>query len=144
MPIQEKPGQDPEYPLAEKHADSLRTPSGKPFGEISLEAVLDDQVEMADLRVSSQALELQARIAERAGRRQLAENFRRAAEMAAMPEERILQVYEALRPGRSSPEALRALAEELERNYHAARCARLIREAAEAYSPKPLCSDQHR
>jgi propanediol dehydratase small subunit len=140
MPIPEEDRQTPEYPLAEKHADSLRAPSGKPFGEISLEAVLDGRVAMADLRVTSQALEWQAQIAEGAGRRQLAENFRRAAEMVAMPEERILQVYEALRPGRSSPEALWALAEELERNYHAARCARLIREAAEAYSRKPTSS----
>jgi propanediol dehydratase small subunit len=144
MPIQEKANQNPEYPLAEKHADSLRTPSGKPFSEISLEAVLHDRVAMADFRVTSQALEWQAQIAERVGRRQLAENFRRAAELVAMPEERILEIYEALRPGRLAPEALGALAEELERDYQAIRCARLIREAAEAYARKPASSDGHR
>ena len=144
MPMQHRPDQDPEYPLAEKHANSLRTPSGKPFSEISLEAVLNGRVKMADLRVTSQALEWQAQIAERAGRRQLAENFRRAAEMVAVPEDRILQVYEALRPGRLSPEGLRALAEELERDYQATRCARMIRDAAEAYAHKPVSSDQHR
>ncbi len=144
MPMQDKPGQDPDYPLAEKHADSLRTPSGKPFDEVSLKAVLDGRTEMADLRVTSQALEWQAQIAERAGRRQLAENFRRAAELAAVPEVRILEIYEALRPGRLSPEGLRALAVELERDYQATRCARMIREAAEAYAHKPVSSDQHR
>jgi propanediol dehydratase small subunit len=141
MPIQEKPNQNPEYPLAEKHADLLSTPSGKPFSEISLGAVLHDRVEMADLRVTSQALEWQAQIAERAGRRQLAENFRRAAELVDVPEERILQIYEALRPGRSSSDALLALAKEVEKDYQASRCARLIREAAEAYARKPAASD---
>ncbi|MBZ5542905.1 MAG: diol dehydratase small subunit [Acidobacteriia bacterium] len=144
MPTPEKDPQAPEYPLAEKHADQLRTPSGKSFGEISLEGVLQGRVEMADLRVTSQALEWQAQIAERAGRRQLAENFRRAAELVDVPEERILQIYEALRPGRSSSDALFALAEELEKDYQASRCARLLREAAEAYARRPISSDQHR
>jgi propanediol dehydratase small subunit len=62
----------------------------------------------------------------------------------AVPEVRILEIYEALRPGRSSSAALLALAEELERNHQAARCARMIREAAETYARKVTPSDQHR
>lgn len=142
MPTLQNDRQIPGYPLAEKHAEWLRTPSGKSFREISLEAVLRDQVGMSDLRVTSQALEWQAQIAERAGRRQLAENFRRAAELVYVPEDRILQIYEALRPGRSSPDGLLALAEGLEKDFHASRCARLIREAADASGRKPTSAGQ--
>jgi len=118
------------YPLAEKRPEQLKTPAGLSFTEITLEAVLEGRIGMGDLRVTAEALEWQAQIAEGAGRRQLAENFRRAAELVNVPEERILQIYDALRPGRSDAAGLRVLAGELEREYQAVRCAKLIREAA--------------
>jgi propanediol dehydratase small subunit len=127
-------GADPEYPLSEKRASKLKTPSGIPFREMTLEAVLDGSIRMEDLRVTSEALEGQAKIAERCRRRQLAENFRRAAELVNVPEDRILETYNALRPGRSDSAGLAALADDLESNFHARRCAQLIREAAEAYA----------
>lgn len=120
----------PEYPLSEKMPDRLRTPSGLRFEEVTLEAVMAGRVTMADLRVTAEALELQAKVAEQAGRPQLAENLRRAAELVAVPEERILEIYNALRPGRASREELLRLADELEAEYQARRCAALIREAA--------------
>jgi len=120
-----------EYPLAEKRPESLKTPTGLPFTEVTLEAVMDGRVTMADLRVTPEALERQAQVAEECGRRQLAENLRRAAELAAVPEETILEIYNALRPGRSDAAQLNDLAEQLERQYGAVRCAGLIREAAE-------------
>ena len=82
--------------------------------------------------MTREALELQAQVAEDAGRRQLAGNLRRAAELVDVPEERILEVYNALRPGRATRDGLLALAAELESRYRAPRCAALIREAAEA------------
>ena len=88
---------------------------------------------MSDLRIAPETLELQAQIAESAGRRQLAENLRRAAELVRVPETRILEVYQALRPGRSTPSQLERLAGELESEYRARRCARFLREAAQAY-----------
>jgi propanediol dehydratase small subunit len=121
------------YPLAQKQREQLKTPSGLPFQEITLEAVLGGGIKMSDLRVTSEALELQAQLAEAAGRPQLAENLRRAGELAGIPEETILVVYNALRPGRASREQLLNLAESLEREYRASRCAQLLREAAEAY-----------
>jgi len=127
-------GADPDYPLSEKRSKKLKTPSGLPFRDITLEAVLEGRITMEDLRVTAEALEGQARIAERARRRQLAENFRRAAELVNIPEERILEIYNALRPGRSEAAGLLALAEDLERNFRARRCANLLREAAEAYA----------
>lgn len=122
----------PEYPLAEKMPGRLKTPSGLAFEQITLDAVLSGQITMEDLRVTSDALELQAQVAAAADRPQLAENLRRAAELVAVPEERILEIYNALRPGRATPAALLALAADLEARYHARRCAALLREAAEA------------
>jgi propanediol dehydratase small subunit len=85
---------------------------------------------MDDLRVTAEALEFQAQVAEAAGRRQLADNLRRAAELAPVPEENILRVYNALRPGRATPAELEAIAARLEREWGAVRCAALVREAA--------------
>ena len=47
-----------------------------------------------------------------------------------VPEERILEIYNALRPGRADPRALFELADDIEQRYHAKRCAALVREAA--------------
>ena len=80
------------------------------FQDITLEAVLAGKVGMEDLRVTSEALEMQAQVAEAVGRPQLAENLRRAAELVNVPEERILEIYNALRPGRTDPRALFELA----------------------------------
>jgi len=120
----------PDYPLAEKAPERLKTPSGLAFQDITLEAVLVGEVEMRDLRVTSEALELQAQVADGAGRPQLAENLRRAAELVDVPEDRILEVYRALRPGRGSRQALFELADDLENRWQAKRCAALVREAA--------------
>jgi propanediol dehydratase small subunit len=120
----------PEYPLIEESPEELRTPTGRPLAEITLDAVLAGEVGMEDLSVSSDALELQAQIAAEANRPQLAENLRRAAELVNVPEEKILEVYTALRPGRATPARLLAIADELEREYNTPLCAAFIREAA--------------
>jgi propanediol dehydratase small subunit len=120
----------PDYPLSEKSPELLRTPSGLKFADITLDAVLDGTIGMEDLRVTAEALELQAQVAEAAARPQLAENLRRAAELVAVPEETILEVYRALRPGRADRQSLNALADRLTSEYGAVRCAALVREAA--------------
>lgn len=119
-----------DYPLSEKTPEQLRTPSGLRFDEVTLDAVLKGRVGMEDLRVTAEALELQARVAEEADRPQLAENLRRAAELVDVPEDRMLAVYNALRPGRATTAELERLADEMESRYGARRCAALIREAA--------------
>lgn len=120
-----------EYPLSEKNPERLKTPSGIAFEDITLDAVLDGKVEMEDLRVTREALELQAQVAETAGRSQLAANLRRASELVGVPEDVILHIYQALRPGRGDRQALLALADDLERRYGATLCAALVREAGE-------------
>jgi len=122
-----------DYPLSERQPDRLKTPSGLPFTAINLDAVLAEKIQMKDLRVTSEALEWQAEIADDAGRHQLAENLRRASELARVPEDKILQIYQMLRPGRASEEALMLAAEELETKFQASRCGRFVREAARAY-----------
>jgi propanediol dehydratase small subunit len=122
-----------DYPLSERQPERLKTPSGLPFTEIDLEAVLAGKIQMTDLRVTSEALEWQAEIADAAGRHPLAENLRRASELARVPEDKILQIYQMLRPGRASEEVLMKAAEELESHFQAFRCARFVREAARAY-----------
>jgi propanediol dehydratase small subunit len=120
----------PDYPLSEKTPELLRTPSGRRFDEITLDAVMAGTVGMEDLRVTAEALELQAQVADAARRPQLAENLRRAAELVAVPEATILEIYRALRPGRAGKQELLALADRLVETYGARRCAALLREAA--------------
>jgi propanediol dehydratase small subunit len=120
----------PEYPLSERIPEKLRTPTGLAFNDISLDAVLEGKVSMEDLRVTAEALELQAQVAEQVERRQLAENLRRAAELVNVPEHEILEIYAALRPGRATAADLHRTADRMESRYGARLCAALIREAA--------------
>ncbi len=120
------------YPLAEHHPERLRTPSGLGFEDLTVDALLEGRASMDDLRVSAEALCMQAEIARAAGRRQLAENLERAAELTRVPEDEILRIYDALRPGRSTRARLEELAAMLERRYQAFRTAALVREAADA------------
>ncbi len=120
----------PDYPLSENLPDQLKTPSGLPFSEITLETVLSGRISIDDLRVTTEALEWQAQVAEREGRRQLADNLRRAAELVHVPENLILKIYDSLRPARSTRKDLLALADHLEATFQARRCAELLREAA--------------
>lgn len=126
------------YPLAEHAADRLRSRTGIPFERITLDALRAGEIDSDDLTVDRETLLLQAGVAEGAGYRQLAENLRRGAELTDIPNERLLQIYEALRPRRSTYPELTALAEELETTYAAPANARFVRQAAEAYQAGDL------
>jgi propanediol dehydratase small subunit len=120
----------PDYPIAEHAPDLLRSPRGIALKDITLDAVVRGEVTMEDLRITAPALEAQADVAARAGRTQLAENLMRAGELVGVPDDVILGIYNALRPGRSTAAELQRLADILEREYDAHRCALLVREAA--------------
>ena len=49
------------------------------------------------------------------------------------PDDRILEIYKALRPYRSTKQELIAIADDLEQRYQAKICAAFVREAAELY-----------
>ena len=87
-----------DYPLAETRPGSVTGKRGKALSGITLDAVLAGEVTMEDLRITPRALQAQAEIAEDVGRRTLAANFRRAAELVDVPQDFIMEVYELLRP----------------------------------------------
>ena len=76
-------------------------------------------------------------VAETHGNPQLGDNLRRAAELTALPDDEVLAIYEALRPGRSTLAGLEAIASRLEAE-SAPLCAALVREAAEVYDRRGL------
>ena len=83
----------------------LRALSGRAVDELTLEAVRRGEVSLADLRIHPETLERQAEVAAGHANPQLAENLRRAAELTRLPDDEVLAIYEALRPGRSTPGA---------------------------------------
>ena len=117
--------------------DEIRALSGKAVEGLTMEAVRAGEVGVADLRIHPDTLERQAVVAEQHGNPQLAGNLRRAAELTRLPDDEVLAVYEALRPGRSTPAQLTELAASLA-GRGLPRCAALVTEAAEVYARRGL------
>ncbi len=124
------------YPLAENMADQLKTPTGKPFNSLSYEKVISGEITADDMRISPETLEMQAQVAESVHREAFAGNLRRAAELIAVPDDRLLEIYNALRPYRSSKQDLIDIANELDQKYGAKTSAALVREAADVYEQR--------
>ena len=135
-----EPTLDPatDYPLSVHRRDLLFSPNGTSIADITMDAVMSGKVDASDLRITPQTLRLQAQIAEKVGRKQLGANLRRAAEMTAISDERVLQIYNALRPNASSKEELESIADELDTQYGAVLLARLVRDAAEVYERRDV------
>jgi propanediol dehydratase small subunit len=125
-----------DYPLGAKRPDLVKTVNNKSLDDITLENVLNGSITPEDVRVTAETLKLQADVARAAGRGTLANNFERAAELTVVPDERVLQIYNALRPFRSSKEELLDIANELENKYNAVICASFVREAAALYQER--------
>jgi propanediol dehydratase small subunit len=111
--------------------------SGRSIGDVTLDAVRDGDVEPDDVRIHPDTLIAQAGVAESHENPQLAANFRRAAELALLPDDLVLGIYEALRPRRSTFDDLAAIAADLEGRGAPAN-ADLVREAAQAYHARGL------
>ena len=128
-------GLDParDYPLAARRPDLVKTSTGKRVDELTLEQAIKGELKAEELRITPETLELQAQISEKAGRPQLAANLRRAAELTKVSDERVLEMYNALRPYRSTKAELLAIADELEQKYGAKVNAAFVREACEVY-----------
>jgi len=122
-----------DYPLAEKRPELIRTATGKRLEDLTIDNVMNNSITPQDVRITEESLLMQAQIAEACGRLQLAKNFRRAAELTRVPDERILEIYTALRPYRSTKEELLAIADELENKYGARINAAFVLEAAQVY-----------
>ena len=132
-------GFDPvtDYPLGTRRPELVTTPSGLPLDDVTLAAARDGTLTSEDARATAATLSLQAEVARAAGRAQLADGLERAAELTRVPDDELLAVYTALRPGRSSADELERWAARLE-ELGAPLNAAFVREAADAYAARGL------
>ena len=126
-----------DYPLGVRRPDLVTTPAGTPLLEVTLETARAGSLTAAEMRATPETLRRQADVARAAGRSQLAENLERAAELAAVPDDELLEIYTALRPGRSTAGELESWARKLE-TLGAERTAAFVREAAAVYAERQL------
>jgi propanediol dehydratase small subunit len=140
MTNDEKPENlDAIYPVGEKNPDRVRTRNGHPLRDLTLDNLLAGHVSTSDFGITAEGLRLQAAIADRAGRPNLARNLRRGAELVEIPDSVLLDVYELLRPGRAqSADDLRAAANQLRDTYGANETALLLEEAALVYERRGI------
>jgi propanediol dehydratase small subunit len=123
-----------DYPLGSMRPDLVTTPGGIALDDLRLHGA---EVHADELRATPQTLRLQADVAAAAGRSQLADNLRRAAELAPLPDDTILEIYTALRPRRSSAAELESWAERLE-GLGAPLTAAFVRDASRVYARRGL------
>jgi propanediol dehydratase small subunit len=131
-----------DYPLGTKRADLVTTPSGIPLAGVTVEALRAGLISADDMRATAETLRRQAAVALAAGRAQLADNLERAAELASVPGEVILEIYTALRPHRSTATELGEWADRLESSYGAGLTAAFVRQAGSVYSARGLLAPE--
>jgi propanediol dehydratase small subunit len=129
-----------DYPLGARRPDLVSTPSGTPLEGVTLDAVRAGALGAVEMRATPETLRLQSEVALAAGRTQLAENLDRAAELAAVPDELLLEVYTALRPRRATAAELEGWASRLE-GHDAVKTAAFVREAMVVYAERGLLAD---
>lgn len=129
-----------DYPLGTRRPDLVSTPGGMALDDVTLDALRAGTVDADEIRATPATLRLQAEVAHGAGRTQLAANLERAAELASVPDDLLLEIYTALRPRRSTGAELEEWAARLE-GYGATRTAAFVREAASAYADRRLLAD---
>ena len=120
----------------------IHTWSGKTVADLTLDGVAEGKLTLDDFRISPESLILQAQKAEAAGYVELGQNLRRAAELTGLHAKEIFDIYETLRPGRTTKARLMDLADHLERKRGAPLNAALVREAAQAYFRRGIIEDE--
>lgn len=125
-----------DYPIGEKRPELIKSASGKSLDELTLEGVVNGTLEAKDFRITKETLELQAEVAESAGRGFFAVNLRRAGELIPVPDARLLEIYNALRPYRSTKAELYAIGDELINEYGAEVSGNFVKEAADIYEKR--------
>ncbi len=129
-----------DYPLGTRRPELVRTPSGLGLDAVTLPAAREGTLTSADTRATAETLSLQADVARAAGRPQLADGLARASELTVVPDAELLEIYTALRPGRSTGAELEAWAVRLDQ-LGAAETAAFVREAARVYVERGLVVD---
>jgi propanediol dehydratase small subunit len=122
--------------------DPRKAESALRLEDITLDALRDGKVAASDLTIRRQTLLDQAALADSKGYPQLARNFRRAAELTAIPNDVLIETYEKLRPYRATYYQLLALSQEIAARYDAPETGDYIRQAAEAYQAKGLLKSE--
>jgi len=131
-----------DYPLGTRRPDLVATPGGVPLAEVSLDALRAGRLGGEEIRATPETLRMQSEVARAAGRLPLAASLDRAAELATVPDDLLLAVYTALRPGRATAAELESWATLLA-GHGAEETAAFVREAAEAYAERGLLSNGH-
>src|SRR5919106_4063869 len=106
-----------DYPLGTQRPELIRTPGGLPLEDLTLDALRSGGLDAREMRATAETLRLQGEVARAAGRPQLAANLERAAELSAIPDDVILEIYTALRPHRSTADELAQWVERLEHDF---------------------------
>lgn len=115
--------------------------SGRSIDELSIQGILSGDLTAEDFRIHGETLNHQARVAEEAGYTQLAENMRLAAELTHMSNEEVLDIYNTLRPRRTSYKEMIDMADRLENEKKAPLTASLVREAAAVYLKRGIVKE---
>ena len=137
--MREKKLNQQDFPIAETRPSKVKGKRGMALSELTIEAVLEGNVDLDDLQITPEALLQQAEIAKSVGRKTLSENFERAAEMNNLPNSEVMEIYELLRPGRTeSMSTLLDAAKKIRTEYQAEKLAKFIEEAAEFYDKRGL------
>ena len=126
------------YHLGKNEADTITSKTGKKLYQITLEEVKRGNVTAEDIKISHEMLKRQGQVAREADNPQMEANFERAAELSNVPDDVILNMYNKLRPNRSTKRELVLMAQELLEKYHAPHCAKLVLEAAEIYEKRGI------
>jgi propanediol dehydratase small subunit len=129
-----------DYPVGARRPDLVSTPGGVALDDVTLDAIRAGELGADEMRATPATLRLQADVARAAGRTQLSESLARAAELAAVPDDLLLEIYTALRPGRATAEELETWASRLD-GFDAVATAAFVREAAAAYAERGLLAD---
>ena len=124
------------YPLAKIWRTNQIRPHRVRTFTLKAMKVINGELSADDMRIAPETLEMQAQVAESVHREAFAGNLRRAAELIAVPDDRLLEIYNALRPYRSTKQELLDIAGELDGKYGAKTAASLVREAAEVYEKR--------
>lgn len=124
-----------DYPIAQRHPEWIDIGQGRDLSFITMENVMAGKITMDDLKIKPDILKAQGKIAKDGGRDQIELNFSRAAEMTKVSDKRLLEMYNALRPYRSSKQELLDIAAELDQT-GCPICADFVREAADNYEKR--------
>lgn len=126
------------YPLGQNEADTITSRTGKKLSQLTLDEVKKGNVTADDIKISFEMLNRQGQVAQDVDNPQMAANFQRAAELVNVPDDVILNMYNKLRPNRSTKRELLLMAQELLEKYQAPHCAKLVLEAAEIYEKRGI------